>query len=224
MLMRELRRVQLRGVRVGEKLRVCTGLRPPAPLHLWLLRQTGVTSRSTVLLHPLRRISTVRAFPFPCLLSCRVPCLPLTCPSPHRYPSRLAVVFHMPPRLLPPLSTPVSLSIMSRWTPFKVKEKPIALEPKSLPVITGFSPEPSQCLTESLRHVITHLLKRCQRVTMTIESGDWIPGWLDPPRPTLQATVIKPLAKHPPLMHGFLAEADEAVERGIRSREVFLPH
>lgn len=195
-----------------------TGSRPPSSLHLRLLQRRGDTSRSTLLLHVLRRFSTARVFLFPCLLR-RVP-----------FPSPVELQPVSPPvttsRSVPHAAPPTSPPDYSRVPeshvavdPFKVQGKFIALEPTSLPVISGFPPETAQCLVESLNYMMSHSLRHCQHVFMGIESDNWIPGRLDPLRRTLQAT--KALAKRRPVVDGFLSQADKAVKKGISSCEIF---
>lgn len=93
---------------------------------------------------------------------------------------------------------------MSRSNPFKIEEKFIALDPISLPSITGFPPKSSQCLTDSLKFVLADILKQYQYVTMTIESL----------RRTLETTLPKLLVVHRPLIEARLAQDSKTMDEG----------
>lgn len=82
-------------------------------------------------------------------------------------------------------------------SPRRYLSRLVAVPRTSIVVLhNGFPPEPSQCRTDSLKFVMAYILESCQHVTMTIECDDWIPGWLDPLRRTLQVTLTDSLAMH----------------------------
>lgn len=55
-------------------------------------------------------------------------------------------------------------------------------------------------------------------MSITTESENWIPGWLDPLRCALQATLTKVLAVQRPVIDGCLNQADKAVEKSTQGR------
>lgn len=81
-------------------------------------------------------------------------------------------------------------------------KKFVSLDPEYLPLVTGFSPESSQRLTASLKFAMQCIIKRCQHVERTVDSEEWIPGWLDPLRHAVNFVLsAKPAhAPHPELI------------------------
>ena len=103
-----------------------------------------------------------------------------------------------------------------------VQLKFVTLEPKCLPPITGFPPEPVQRLTSSLSYVMQNILKRCQHVDMTIQSNGWISGWLDALRNAVNLAVgVEKHAPHRDLLVGLLDQTQIALNDGMPGREAF---